>query len=98
MTGMPRIALLPVGYPDRHALDNLARDLKGISLDVERAGRRALPRGAFDTRRGQFHADALLGVAVSVRAERACSPSPTWTSTPMILRRSGLRHVVQLYP
>lgn len=32
MTGMPRIALLPVGNPDHHALDNLARDLKGMGL------------------------------------------------------------------
>jgi archaemetzincin len=67
---MPRIALLSVGNPDRDALDNLARDLKGMGFDVERAGRRALPRGAFDARRGQFRADALLGVALSVRAER----------------------------
>jgi archaemetzincin len=67
---MPRIALLSVGNPDRDALDNLARDLKGMGFDVERAGRRALPRGTFDAKRGQFRADALLGVALSVRAER----------------------------
>jgi archaemetzincin len=70
MIGMPRIALLSVGNLDRDALDNLARDLKGMGFDVERAGRRALPRGAFDARRGQFRADALLRVALSVRAER----------------------------
>jgi archaemetzincin len=70
MIGMRRIVLLPLGNPDRRALDNLARDLKGMGFDVERAGRRALPRGAFDARRGQFHADALLGVALSVRAKR----------------------------
>jgi archaemetzincin len=70
MIGMPRIVLLPLGNPDRRALDNLARDLKGMGFDVERTGRRALPRGAFDARRRQFHADALLGLALSVRAER----------------------------
>jgi hypothetical protein len=48
MAGMPRIAMVPVGTPDRHALDDLARDLNGMGFDVERAGRRALPRGAFD--------------------------------------------------
>ena len=70
MTDMPHITLLPVGNPDRRALDDLARDLGGMGFDVELAGRRALPQGAFDARRGQFHADALLGLALSVRAER----------------------------
>jgi archaemetzincin len=70
MIGMPCIALLPVGNPDRRAFDNLAWDLKGMGFDVERAGWRVLPRGAFDARRGQFRADALLRVALSVRAER----------------------------
>ncbi len=41
-----------------------------MGFDVELAGRRALPQGAFDARRGQFLADALLGLALSVRAER----------------------------
>jgi len=70
MMDMARITLLPVGDPDRRALDNLARDLSGLGFDVELARRRALPHGAFDARRGQFHADALLGLALSVRAER----------------------------
>ena len=70
MTAMPHITLLPVGNPDRRALDDLARDLGGMGFDVELAERRALPHGAFDARRGQFHADALLGLALSVRAER----------------------------
>jgi len=70
MTDMSRITLLPVGNPDRRALDDLARDLGGMGFDVELAGRRALPQGAFDARRGQFHADALLGLALSVSAER----------------------------
>ncbi len=70
MTYTPRIALLPVGAPDRRALDDLARDLSGMGFDVELAGRRALPHGAFDAKRGQFHAHALLGLALSVRAER----------------------------
>ena len=70
MIEMPRITLLPVGNPDRRALDELARDLSGMGFDVELAWRRALPQGAFDARRGQFHADALLRVALSVRAER----------------------------
>jgi archaemetzincin len=70
MTGTPRITLLPVGNPDRRALGNLARDLSGMGFDVELAERRALPRGAFDARRGQFHADALLGLALSVGAKR----------------------------
>jgi archaemetzincin len=70
MTDMPRITLLPVGNPDRRALDDLARDLSGMGFDVELAGRRPLPRGAFDARRGQFDADALLGLARPVRAER----------------------------
>jgi archaemetzincin len=70
MTGMPRITLLPVGNPDRCALGDLARDLCGVGFDVELAARRALPRGAFDATRGQFHADALLGLALSVRAKR----------------------------
>ena len=70
MTDMPRITLLPVGNPDRRALDDLARDLSGMGFDVELAGRRALPQGAFDARRGQFRADVLLGLALSVRAER----------------------------
>src|SRR5208337_2247395 len=70
MTDMPRITLLPVGNPDRRALDDLVRDLSGMGFDVELAGRRALPQGAFDARCGQFHADALLGLAFSVRAER----------------------------
>ena len=70
MIDMPRITLLPMGNPDRRALDNLARDLSGVGFDVRRAGRRALPEGAFDARRGQFHADALLDLALSVRAGR----------------------------
>ncbi len=70
MTNMPRITLLPVGSPDRRALDHLARDLSGMGFDVELTGRRALPQGAFDAKRGQFQADALLGLALSVRAER----------------------------
>jgi len=70
MTDMPRIALLPGGAPDRRALDDLARDLSGMGFDVELAGGRALPHGAFNARRGQFRADALLGLALSVRAER----------------------------
>jgi archaemetzincin len=41
-----------------------------MGFDVELARRRALPQGAFDAKRGQFHADALLGLALSVRAER----------------------------
>ena len=69
MTNMPRITLLPVGNPDRRALDDLARDLGGMGFDVEPAARRALPQGAFDAGRGQFDADALLGLALSVRAE-----------------------------
>ena len=69
MTDMPRITLLPVGNPDRRALDHLACDLRGMGFDVELAERRALPRGAFDARRGQFRADVLLGLALSVRAE-----------------------------
>ena len=70
MTGMPRITLLPVGNPGQRALDDLVRDLGGMGFDVELAGRRALPQRAFDARRGQFHADALLGLALSVKAER----------------------------
>ncbi len=70
MTDMPRITLLPVGNPDRRALDDLARDLGGLGFDVALVGHRALPQRAFDARRGQFHADALLGLALSVRAER----------------------------
>lgn len=70
MTGMPRITLLPVGNPGQRALDDLVRELGGMGFDVQLAGRRALPLRAFDTRRGQFHADALLGLAPSVRAER----------------------------
>ena len=70
MTDMPRITMLPVGNPDRRALDDLARDLARMGFDVKLAGRRALPQGAFDAGRGQFHADALLGLALSVRAER----------------------------
>jgi hypothetical protein len=46
MTGMPRIALLSVGNPDRRALDNLARDLKGMGYDVPSAPGRARCRGA----------------------------------------------------
>lgn len=37
---------------------------------VELVGPRALPREAFDSRRNQFHADALLTLAHSVRAQR----------------------------
>ncbi len=70
MTDMPRITLLPLGNPDRRALDDLAQDLSAMGFDVELAGRRALPQGGFDARRGQFHADALLGLALSVKAER----------------------------
>jgi archaemetzincin len=70
MTDMPRITLLPVGNPGQRALDDLVRDLGGMGFDVELAGRRALPQRAFDARRGQFHADALLGLALSVRGER----------------------------
>jgi archaemetzincin len=70
MTDMPRITLLPVGNPNRRALADLARDLSGMGFDVELAARRALPQGAFDAGRGQFHAEALLALALSVRAER----------------------------
>jgi predicted Zn-dependent protease len=61
---------LPVANPDRRALDDLARDLSGMGFVVELAGRRALPQGAFVAKRRQFHADALLGLALSVRAKR----------------------------
>lgn len=70
MTDMPCITLLPVGNPDRRALDNLARDLGGMGFDVALVGQRALPERGFDAKRGQFHADALLGLALSVKAER----------------------------
>ena len=70
MADMPPISLLPVGNPDRRALDDLARDLGSMGFDVALAGQRALPQGAFDERRGQYHAEALLGLAPSVRAER----------------------------
>lgn len=70
MTEMPHITLLPVGNPDRRALDDLAQDLGGMGFVVELARRRALPQGAFDAKRGQFHADGLLGMARSARAER----------------------------
>ena len=70
MTDMSRITLLPVGNPDRRALDSLARDLRRMGFVVELAGRRALPHGAFDAGRGQFRADALIRLAPSVRAER----------------------------
>jgi archaemetzincin len=70
MTGTPRIILLPVGNPDRRAIGDLARDLCGMGFGVELAGRRALPHRALDASRDQFHADALLGLARSVRAER----------------------------
>ena len=76
MTEMPRIALLPVGNPDRRALDDLARGLGGMGFGVELAGRRALPQGAFDARRGQLHADALLGVARSITAEHVLAVTP----------------------
>jgi archaemetzincin len=71
MTDMPRITLLPVGNPSQRALDDLAQDLGGMGFDVELAGQRPMPQGAFDARRGQFHADALLDLALSVEAERA---------------------------
>jgi archaemetzincin len=70
MTDMPPITLLPVGNPDRRILDNLALDLSGMGFNVELAERHALPQGGFDVRRGQYHADALLGLALSVRAQR----------------------------
>jgi archaemetzincin len=70
MTEIPRITLLPVGNPDHRALDDLARDLRSMGFDVELARRRALPQGAFDARRGQFQADAVLGLALSVKAQR----------------------------
>ena len=73
---MARITLLPVGNPDRRALHDLARDLGGMGFDVELAGRRALPQGAFDARRGQLHADALLGVARSITAEHVLAVTP----------------------
>jgi hypothetical protein len=66
---MPPIAVLPVGDPDRHALNDLARDPNGMGFDAIWPGGPALPREAFDAKRGQFHADALLGLAGSVRAE-----------------------------
>ena len=70
MTDIPHITLLPVGNPERRALDDLARDLTGMGFVVELARRRALPQEAFDPERGQFHADALLGLALSLRAQR----------------------------
>ncbi|WP_170162617.1 archaemetzincin family Zn-dependent metalloprotease [Methylocystis hirsuta] len=62
--------MLPVGNPDRRALDDLAQDLGGMGFVVELARRRALPQRALDAKRGQFHADGLLGLALSARAER----------------------------
>jgi len=70
MTDMPRITLLPLGTPDRRALDWLAQDLKGMGVDVEVASQRALPREAFNALRGQFHAGAILGLAHSENGER----------------------------
>jgi archaemetzincin len=67
---MPHVALLPMGPLDRRAIDNLAQDLKGMGFVVELVGERALPREAFDVGRNQFHADALLALAHSARAQR----------------------------
>jgi archaemetzincin len=70
MTVIPRITLLPLGALDRRAIDELVQDLKGMGVVVELVGQRALPREAFDSRRNQFHADALLTLAHSIRAQR----------------------------
>ena len=70
MTDTLRMALLPVGTPDRRALDDLAQDLKGMGFDIELVGRRALPRKAFDAVRGQFQAGAILSLAGSETGER----------------------------
>lgn len=70
MTDMPRITLLPLGTPDRRALDWLAQDLKGMGVDVEVVAGRPLPREALDPIRDQFHADALLALARSATGER----------------------------
>jgi len=84
MTDMPRMTLLPVGNPDRRALDDLARDLGGMGFDVELAGRRALPQGAFDARRGHFHAPANLVSGGILRS---------LTTIPASGKRSSLRRV-----
>ena len=82
MTDVPRIALLPVGNPDRRALEDLARDLSGMGFDVElgraaraAAGERSMPGAA-----------SAMPMPCSPWCFRsglsACSQSPTSTSTP----------------
>ncbi|MGP8231486.1 MAG: hypothetical protein ACLQL2_02320 [Methylovirgula sp.] len=83
MTDIPHITLLPVGNPDRRALDDLARDLSGMGFVIELAGRRALPQG-----RSMPSAASSMPMPFSAWRFRsgpsACSPSPTSTSMPAI--------------
>ena len=69
MTDTLRMTLLPMGTPDRRALDDLAQDLKGMSFDVELVGRRSAEEG-LDAVRGQFQAGAILSLAGQETGER----------------------------
>src|SRR5512132_4024953 len=63
MNALGPILLLPVGHPEKHDVDNLASDLSatGLVCTVSRAV--PLPRDAYDWRRSQYLANALLGLA-----------------------------------
>lgn len=56
-----RIAIVPVGTADRGVIDDLAKHFRDCyGLPVEVASAVEPPRGAFDAKRGQWTAEALL--------------------------------------
>jgi archaemetzincin len=63
MSAVASVLLLPVDHPSREDLENLASDLSamGLPCTVDRAV--PLPQDAYDRRRNQYLANALLGLA-----------------------------------
>jgi hypothetical protein len=64
MTDMPRITLLPVGNPDRRALDDLARNLSDVGFDVDLRG--DVPEQPFATNIVNSFLVAFSTVAIAV--------------------------------
>ena len=58
-----RIAIFPVGDPDRGDLDALARDLAAAGFEAAVHDGKELPSDAYDSARDQFLAHALLDMA-----------------------------------
>jgi archaemetzincin len=63
MSTVASVLLLPVGRPSREDLEDLASDLSAMGLRCSVDCAVPLPQAAYDRRRNQYLANALLGLA-----------------------------------